>query len=225
MADLTFSKPELYLLSKWSEVHQLELAMQGVRKKYAEIFIEVLDRVSKKHKELTRRAYNCNENPEEDGPDDLGYSNVGIGKKSWPSKRPNTWPSGFWIGGVLLEDLKLEVGSPPFGEVWLYPPNDIAIDLDQAANTIEREARRLLGKVETKKTVKFDTGEMFVDYQLPQTRAQLLDLLIKDEARGFIDCMVGHFGNLAKLTQVVDEVFGLGRQTEKKRAGGTDGTG
>lgn len=217
MADFEFKEPELYLIGKWPAVHRLELAMQKVRDKYAEICFEVLDQVSKKHKDLTRRVCNCGENPDEDGPDDLGYSNLGIGKKTWPSKKPNTWPTGFWIGGILLEDLTQEDGQPPFGEVWVFPPEDFTLDFDKVADVVEAEMRRVLGDIETTRTIKRDDGEVYVDYQLPQTRSQLLDLLVKDNARGFIKCMAGHFDDLAKLIKIIDDALGLAKQTPRRR--------
>ena len=70
------------ILEKWAEVHELECAMKDVREKYARIFIDVLDRVSAKHKELNRRVWNCNKIPEDESPEELGYINVGSAERS-----------------------------------------------------------------------------------------------------------------------------------------------
>ena len=107
MAKPKFTEPELYLLGKWREVHQLELEMQDLRLKYYDIFDEVLERVGKKHAELNWYVSNCHKRPKDEAPEEFGYINVGIGREEWPSWNPNKWPTGFWIGGVLLEELHL----------------------------------------------------------------------------------------------------------------------
>jgi hypothetical protein len=205
MAKQRFNDPdELYLLDKWMEVRQLEKAMQKVREKYTEIFVEVLDRVSTKHKELNRRVLNCGEMPtDEDG----GYINVGIGRKAWPSESPRKWPTGFWVGGVSLEDLKSEAGDLPYASVWIFPPENSTLDLETVAKTLESQLREIITNVEIYRDVDHSEGSVSIDCQLPESRNELLDLLLKNESRGFIECMVGHFESLTKLINTIDGLF------------------
>jgi hypothetical protein len=66
-------------------------------------------------------------------------------------------------------------------------------------------------------TLHLNGGTASVYYFLPQPREELLSLLLTNAARGFIECMVGHFDNLAKLTNVLDQLFQTGKPKARNR--------
>ena len=44
-------------------------------------------------------------------------------------------------------------------------------------------------------------------YHLPEKQAQLLEMLVANDGRGFVDCMVGHIDLLARFTPVLDKIL------------------
>jgi hypothetical protein len=88
-----FSDPELCLINQWADALLLESSMKTTRKKYETLFDEVLDRVQKKHPDLT----------ELDAFIHRGHG-VGIGKSRWRTN-PKSYVSGFWIDANSLVNL------------------------------------------------------------------------------------------------------------------------
>jgi hypothetical protein len=213
MPHLKFTEPELFLLEKWDDVYKVQRGANQTRERYAEVFLEVLDRVKSRHKELNRRAFNDIGTMATD--ESLGYINVGIGRAEWPSREPRRWPTGFWIGGVTLEDLYSQSGSKPYASVWLYPPKSASLNLKIAAHRIQKEAGRLRGKARSG-TVSVENTWASVDLYLPERPEQLRTLLVKD-VTGFIECMVAHFEGLAELTNAIDAVFEFGKPKSERR--------
>jgi hypothetical protein len=194
-----FSEPELYLLEEWTNARLLEDAMKAIREKYAAIFEKVLDKVQEKHEELDSRETRLTN----DG------VNVGIGKKSWRSK-PTYFISGFWIGEVRIQDLTSEDEDAPDKTIWINHPEG-AVDIEEARKKLRESAMSILSKEELRRA-DFDSGKGIagVTYPIIQSRAELLELLIKDEARGFISCMVAHFESMTGFTAIVDEIYDAG---------------
>ena len=216
MRNLKFSEPELFLLGKWDQAYKVERELSRTREKYAEIFVEVLDRVKSRHKNLNRRAFNVGAMATDES---LGYINVGIGREEWPSREPRHWPTGLWIGGVSLEDLYSKNGSKPYASVWLYPPKTGSLNLKIAAHRIQKAAARLRGKGKSG-TVSLENASASVDFYLPERPEQLRSLLLND-VTGFIECMEAHFEDLAELTNAIDGVFEFGKPKSNKRSAQT----
>ena len=180
--------------------------MNAVRQKYGMILDNVLNEVEQKHEELANRGKQLRHH----------LYNVGIGKRAWPSYSP-AWPSGLWIGHVRLEEEAAdEDDSPPVGIVYVGVPNDVKLDMKevagrllQAANTLRQEEFRGAKKWSAKR-------EANLSYPLSESREKLRDLLVKDEARGFIDCMVAHFESLTEFIPVIDEIFEAAARTAGK---------
>ena len=171
--------------------------MKAAREKYTQVLDEVLDEVAEKYEELDCRSTH----PTYEG------SNVGIGKRSWPSKYPD-WPSGLWVGHVRLDNVASDEDEyGPGGEVYIGICNDIKLDMAKVAERL-LHAAKTLSKDEFRRAEtwsgKSDAG---LWYPLPESREKLLELLVKDKARGFIDCMVAHFESLAKFIPIIDEIF------------------
>ena len=107
----------------------------------------------------------------------------------------------------MLEELYSRSGELPDASVWISPPETSSLNLEGAASTIKNEAERLWRGVKICSDVDHGDTTASVDFSLPQPREELVGFLVKNEARAFIECMVGHFETLAKLTRVLDEVF------------------
>jgi hypothetical protein len=192
-----FNEPDLCLLEKWTDARLLEDTMEAVRNKYKGIFDQVLEEVTKTHHELDYSKTRFS----------VGYSGIAIGKAAWP-KNPNGWPSGFYIEKLQLENLASPDSELPCKYIWI-----LHHDPKEVEGRLRKEAERVLTKDEFRGTeCDSDNKGAWLLLSLEQSRTELFDLLIKNEARGFIDCMVAHFERMVKFTSVVDEILMTGRQ-------------
>ena len=198
-----FSEPDLFLLRHWADSRLLEDSMKSVREKYEAIWEKVIEEVQEKHKEL-----NSYELRLKDG------VNFGVGKKSWRSK-PGYYISGFWIGECRIEDLTSEDEDAPDKTVWINHP-DGAVDVEKAQRRLHDAAARFLSKDEQRDMVSnWGKGIAGITYPILKPRAELFDLLINDEARGFISFMVTEFESMIKFTAVMDEIHATGKRGRK----------
>ncbi|MGO9111294.1 MAG: hypothetical protein ACLP9L_18870 [Thermoguttaceae bacterium] len=192
-----FSEPELCLLRKWEDARLLEEGMKTVRAKYKEMFETVLEDVQDKYPELDRTEIHLAND---------GY-NVGIGKDAaWPTK-PNWWTSGFWLSGIRMENLTSEDEEAPCKVVLLNKPQGVE-DLEWAKDRLCEAAERILTKDELPHLESDSSGgvaSIFVP--LGESRERLLELLLADEARGFVGCMVAHFESMMAFIPVLDEIY------------------
>ena len=125
----SFNEPELCLMRQWNDARLLEGSMQSVREKYAAVFEKVLDEIQQ-----TFQAFDSRQSlfPRGDG-------RAGVGKKTWPSKS-GYYISGFWLGGLLLENLASETEDrPPHSFAWINHP-DGALDLEEAQRKFDDAA-------------------------------------------------------------------------------------
>ena len=198
-----FSEPERFLLEQWRDARLLEEAMKGVRTKYAEIIDEVLERVRK-----SNRALDC---PKAYFPGNGLYGTVAIGKSGWP-KGSYAWPSGFWVDNLQLENLTSPEKEAPEKFVWI---SEQGADPKQAEGKLRKAAGRVLSKEELSQSeCASDKNGSWLWWPF-ERRERLLKLLVNDEARGFVDCMVDHFGQMAKFTSAVDEILITGKRGRK----------
>jgi hypothetical protein len=81
------------------------------------------------------------------------------------------------------------------------------VNLEEAKLKLEKAAGQLLIKNECAWEAGITKNDgAWISFRLPESRQDLLTLLINDEARGFVDHMVGHFDTLAMFIPVVDEI-------------------
>ena len=178
-----------------------------MRKKYVELFEKVLEQVQEEHEELDCQGIQLK------NPNGL---NVGLGRTSWRSKWPK-WPSGLWIGYLRLEDLVTENGDAPGGSIFLDPPKEFGLDIKEAARKFQAAAPVIFNKEELDRMDLDEpaAGCVHVWYTFPQSRQEVLDLLLKDDTKQFVECMVGHFETLAKFIPVINDIFQTGKQKRK----------
>jgi hypothetical protein len=200
MPPSTFSGPELFLLRKWTNARLLEDSMKAVRQKYSSVLEKVLDIFQDQHDELDSRDIR----PTNDG------VNIGIGKKTWRRTKPNYYISGFWIGEIRIEDLTSEEEDSPDKTVLVNHP-DVTIDLDAARKKLRDAAKSILSKEELRRAdLDWGKGIAGITYPIMQPRAELFELLITDDSRSFVSCVVAHLESMVKFTSIVDEIFKKG---------------
>ena len=108
-------------------------------------------------------------------------------------------------------------GELPYASVFISPPEDSTLNLEIAAKKIKSEADRLWEKLKIRSEVDLDDMTASIEFSLPESREELLALLVKNDARGFIQCMADHFETMARLTPVLDELFQAGKPKARKR--------
>ncbi len=192
-----FNEPEVVLIRRWADVRLLEDGVKSIRGKYAEIFEEVLQTVQKKRRDLNSPS----------SKNLRRYGSVGIAKKAWLSET-NSRHSAMWIYNIGIENLIEQDQEAPQMSVQIYDPD---VDLQEATNRLREYAEGLVAKKSISEDefhrIGFDCdkSEAYLWSPLKESRDELLELLLKDEARGFIDHMVQHFEWLAMFAPVVDE--------------------
>jgi len=206
MAIQPFSDPELYVLDNWARAVLFEGAMKAVRDKYATILGNVLDEVQKRYKELKIRGVHPN-NEE---------FNIGVGKAAWPST-DSSWPSGLWIGRIRVENVMSDDEGAPGAGVWVNPPRDAALDMQQTAQRLRDAAQAILAPEEYNRleVETYGKTQAWIEYELSEPRAKLRQLLLMPKANDFINCLVGHFETLAEFIPVMDEIARGGKQKHK----------
>jgi hypothetical protein len=190
---LRFSEPERCLLQRWTEAQLLEEGMATVRTKYVEIIDEIIERVQKSNKELSCSKVGFPRNGE--------YGAAGVAKDSWPKNR-HSWPSGFYIEDLQLQNLASPAAERPFKSISIYLP-----DLKELPTSLSDPIMRVLGKEEFGKWQSFSERNWIGLWCYLEPQEELFHLLTEDEGGGFIDCMVIHFEQMVKLTSVLDGFF------------------
>ena len=193
-----FNEPESYLLRNWAKAQLLAESMVAVREKYTQVFGKILDSVQEEHPELDSRFIHMTPS------DGL----VIIGKQKWPSMYAQ-WPSGFRIGAIRPENLASEDEEAPEAAVMFCPPKEVRsqVNLQQVADTFEKEAAKLMTKDEFKRvSVQTTKSYAYLGYPLPEPRQKLLELLLAEEARAFIECVRAHFESLTRFIPVMDGI-------------------
>ena len=201
-----FSDPELYLLNKWESAMLLENSMKAVRDKYAQIFTAALDRLEQRYKGLDCRTMHLT---------DKWNPSVSIGKKSWPSMYPS-WPSGFWLECIGLDHLTSQDKDAPHACVFFNPPKSEGRDLKGTVQRLREAAKTILTK-ERLDSVGHEIGksESYIWYPLPEPRHELQRMLMNNQSREFIDCIVAHLETLEWFIPVMDEISRGGKRKGK----------
>ena len=137
--------------------------------------------------------------------DTWGPPDVGLCRKCWPSPY-KTWLCGFYIKNISLECLCTPEADAPYARIWVEPPKKMKIDMGSVKKVFIPKAEKLLG-CKTWDAAKGSNQKLCLTFDLPETRKQLIGLLIKNKEDEFIDLMAAHFKKLAKLTPLIDEVY------------------
>lgn len=199
-----FSEPEVYLLDNWKDARLIEDAMKTVRSKYQETIDAVLEGVQKKHRE-----FDCVKSYfPRNGSDGM----AAVGKARWP-KGAWEWPTGFYVENLQLENLTSSELEAPIKYVWI-PESEVEPTL--AEKSLCNAAQQLLCTEEFEHlTFESDSDGGWFWCKLEQSEEEFVDLLTKDDSRGFINCLVAHFEWMTKFTAVIDEVLLTAKRSRK----------
>jgi hypothetical protein len=197
-----FLEPEQYLLGRWHEVGRLEKSADSIRSKYNQTFQRVFEKVRAAHRQLDSDRNSVQRSGE-----------AFIGRKIWPQVA--SWPPGFWIEKMNLENLVSEAtGEEPWAAVWMQPPKEMS--QDEAVAHLEKAAQAVLTKKEIQGVQPHkEGGSVALWYYLPQSRTQLMQLLLRDQAQDFVECMTQHFNRLARFTPILDRMYGVSSSTQR----------
>jgi hypothetical protein len=203
MSSSGFSPAQAYVVKNWQQASKIEEAMKSVRLLYAEIGERVVVAVQDSHPEL-------------DWPENSlkRSSTLGIGKKKWARGDSHAYIGVEYIG---LDELTAD--SPedePFIGIWTGEQRQPLTDVN-GIKRIQAAAEELLTKDELdswewSKASDYDdeSNDLYqcqFTYYLPEKRTELLDMILKDEGKPFVECLAKHFESYARFFPVLDEVF------------------
>jgi len=194
MTQTWFDKNQSYLLDHWKDACQMEREMEDIRDMYDQLFQEILKRVRKTHRELDVERLEIKK-----------YNYVSLARSFWPAPHPGWARSGFFIEEIRLEELASEEGDEPVARVWIAPPVGARFDFEKAKKTVEGRLKQLVSK--RKWQWEQDKDGASLNYPLCESRSHLLKLLLRNNAKGFIDCVVSNFDLLARFTPELDRIF------------------
>jgi hypothetical protein len=193
MADSPFNEAEQYLLQHWKDARSMEEQMDKVRDKYTSICQRAVDAACKNRPELNRSKVYAWQTTAQ---------GIGIGKRDWPSEDEGDF-SGFWILEVQLDDL-VDGKKQPTACVYVTGiPNR-----EEVKKKIQADSSRIRSKDKRKNwRMEGQYAETALVYDLPESRRELLGMLMEGDGQRFVDCMARHLESLARFTDVLDKAF------------------
>lgn len=207
MTKKLFPEHEMYLLENWSDVVEFEASIASVRERYQKILEDVLESVGSTHKNLDCQGFHLTNGG--------GYTlNIGLGKRAW--SKDDKWPTGIWLENLWIENLVTEDENLPGGAIWIDPPKDVSLDLAEAVDRLQQLAKTILPVEDfSHLDCKCRKSTAFISYPFRQSRRELRDMLWKDDAKDFGECLVKHFEALIPFIDVLDEIFKTAKRSRK----------
>jgi hypothetical protein len=189
----TFNEAEKYLLENWQQARLVEKSLKKIRSKYTEICDRVVEVLKDEHKELD----NCDNCVKSDG-------SLSIGREKWQSDDNYAYIA---VENLALTDLSDDNEDAPFIGIWAGTPRRQAIDVN-GINRLRSAAREILTNDQLAEC-KDDPSDCEYDlwYSLPETKKDLIKMLLEGDGQQFVDCLVAHFKVFTKFIPVLDEVF------------------
>jgi hypothetical protein len=184
-----FNEAERYLVGNWRQARMLEESMQEVRNKYFGLGQEVVERIREEQPALDWDEVYVHHKS--------GQGGICLARSTWPDKGGSKL--GFYVERLRLEQLagaEEDEQEPPYACIWTEPAGKTPSQGFEVAKRLTEEQR---------KKCKEQPGTPLW-YFLPQTGEQLLQMLLAGDGQQFVECMVTHFGLLARFTPDLDEV-------------------
>ena len=211
MAKKLFPEHERYLLENWTDAVDFEASMNLARDTHRRIIEKSLGKVRAEHEELDTQALHLEYPAEYD-------LNAGVGKKEWPDYGKN-WPTGFWLGGIRLENLTSEDEERPYACIYVAQKTPDRDFLDDVAEKISRAARDFLSSDQLRGVEVLDSSDRqhqrMICWPLLESRSGLLNLLLDDEAKGFVSRIAEHIEFLTQFAPVMDDIFRTAKRSRK----------
>ena len=205
MSKQNLSKQDLWLIRNWERARQFEEAMASAREHYEQLFYKVKDKVKEKPTDLgVCQPYQLSEKVPEA---DWKYSGgcVGFCKPKWRGDW-NSWPPGIWIWNISLDELVTERADAPTASVYLgfgkYPRRR----LEELRKRLRKRTQRDSGWRELNFNTDHESQrEPWFYYYLPQERTELLNMVVRDGGRPFVNCIARHVQLIADLLEGLDD--------------------
>jgi len=198
-----FNEAQRYLVQNWPQACRVEEAMKAVRLGYVEIGDRVLETVRESHPELDW-SENCLKR---------GVC-IQIGRKKWQRGDDH---GCIGIEYISLDDLTADhPDDEPFIGIWTGEQKKPFTNV-KGIKRIEATVKKLLAEEEIDRWNWADLSDYDDEsndlyqyefyYYLPEKRTELLEMILKDDGREFVDCLVKHFESYVRFIPVLDEVF------------------
>jgi CRISPR/Cas system-associated protein Cas5 (RAMP superfamily) len=201
----TLDKQNIWIIANWEKLIRLEDAIGRTRENYVKVFGEIHKVVKQRHPALNRMTSHFS--PKEIRDYETGQA--AFSSTNWPYKY-ESWRTGIYISGISLDELSGEKQTEqPAITIWVGTDDKIR---DKKVEILrrrlsERSKKVFAGKNLQLKSVDGEDYRTCLMYPLPEDRSKLLDLLVKRDSKGFIDCMVNHVNLMASFIPIIDEVL------------------
>jgi len=196
MAATPFDEAERYLLERWQDVGGLQMCIEEMERNQTRRLEEIASRFTKSKPELDRwERYPSRGAPAYD---------IGVGKEQW-----SKW-TGLWVENIGIQRLWNEQEEGPCASVW------IGSETHEAAacrNEIRKAAGSIspVGKGWQSPDAASDVTAVW--YPLPESREDLIKMLLEGNGERFNDCISNHLLVLAKFVPVLDTAFKNAKKT------------
>ena len=205
MSEQKLSIQDIWLVKNWERARQFEEAMASAREHYEQLFYKVRDKVQQTHKEISVcRPHQLSEQVPEA---DWKYSGgcAGFCKSKWRGDWAK-WPPRIWFWNISLDELVTERADAPTASVYLGFGKYNRRKLEDLR---ERLRKRIQGDSRWR-ALNFNTdcesqSESWFYYYLPQERTELLDMVVRDGGRLFVNCIAKHVQLIADLLTGLDD--------------------
>ncbi len=197
----TLTKQDFWLIQHWTKVRQLEDSMDAARQRYEGLFGEVHKQVRKGYPALDR--WDSHMKPREI---ERWGGQVGFSKSSWP-RNSATWPTGFYVWGISLEELTAENPPVPAASIWLAINKKTEKRMDSLRRSLAVKAPHIFKNRRIQwRSQDEEDDQTCLWYPFPEEPSKLLEMLRKDE-RSFVNCIAKHVELLAGFIPVMDDVL------------------
>jgi hypothetical protein len=202
----TLTEQDYWLLKHWRAGRQLEDCMNAVRQRYVDLFGEVHQQVKKCFPEVDR--WHSHMTPREIR--EYG-GNVIFSKSDWPYTS-TTWRTGFYIGGISLDELTAENPPAPDAYIWLSVDKETDKRIDNLRRRLAAKAPHIFKNRRIQWSQQEEDNQTCLWYPFRERPSELLAMLTKDE-KSFVDCIAKHVKLLSEFIPDMDEVLSKGKST------------
>jgi hypothetical protein len=133
---------------------------------------------------------------------------VAFSNRKWPYKYEE-WPTGVYICGISLDELSGKKQIEPSVSIWVGTEKNKADKrVEILRSRLTQKAKKIFeGKNLQWKSNDDDDHRVCLFYPLPEDRSNLIDLLVKKNGKGFVNCMAEHVNLMGAFISIIDEVL------------------
>ncbi len=198
----TLDKQNIWMITNWEKLRRLENAMNQARGNCTKLIGQIHASVKRRFPALDRNETYFSPNEIRDYGGQAAFSS---GK--WPYKYPK-WRTGIYVSGISLDALTEEKQIEPAIFIWVgvgENKRDERVEVLRAR--ITQKAKKIFANKNLQWKSNDDDWRVCLIYPLLEERSKLIELLVKSEGKGFVDCMVNHINRMAAFIPIMDEVL------------------